>query len=85
MKIIFFNNKFSQINNNNLKIINKIEEIKNNINKKEYKMIKDNALKLYQLLFKTSLKDMYIQYINLDNKNKLFYNFDSIKVKFDKI
>ena len=59
--------------------------MKNNINKNDYIKIKDNILKLYRLLFNTSLKDMYLQYITLDNKKRLFENFDTIAIEFDKI
>ena len=61
-------NKCIDNNKNNLKIIEQIEKMKNNINKKNYIKIKDNILILYRLLFNTSLKDMYLQYITLDNK-----------------
>ena len=78
-------NKCIDNNKNNLKIIEKIEKMKNNINKKNYIKIKDNILILYRLLFNTSLKDMYLQYITLDNKKRLFENFDTIAIEFDKI
>ena len=77
--------KYGKANNDNINIINEIEKMKKNINKKEYKMIKDSILMLYKLLFNTYLKDMYLQYINIDNKKKLFENYGSIKTEFDRI
>ena len=65
-------------NKNNKENIKKIEEIKQNINKKEYEDIKDNILILSNL-FKSSLKEIYIQYISFNQKDKLPKIFETLE------